>query len=132
MHAAQVEVAKLDYHHYLPIFFDGVRETTDPIRFMAIKVGALNSKAQQKCTVPMVCEQAMKHQQWDLCILVHSLLTAGASQKGFSQTIHDNQLCMRNCGEHRCTSMQANEVDLNRNTAQLSVAHRQSGMQGST
>lgn len=31
---------KLDYHHYLPIFFDGIRETTDPIRFMAVKVPA--------------------------------------------------------------------------------------------
>ena len=29
----KVEVAKLDYHHYLPIFFDGVRETQDPYRF---------------------------------------------------------------------------------------------------
>ena len=28
--AAQVE--KLDYHHYLPIFFDGLREKEDPFR----------------------------------------------------------------------------------------------------
>jgi hypothetical protein len=34
---AQVELDKLDYHHYLPIFFDGIRETQDPYRFLAIK-----------------------------------------------------------------------------------------------
>ena len=26
------EVEKLDYHHYLPIFFDGLREKEDPYR----------------------------------------------------------------------------------------------------
>ena len=26
------EVEKLDYHHYLPIFFDGLREKEDPFR----------------------------------------------------------------------------------------------------
>eukprot|EP00882_Tetradesmus_deserticola_P033845 GHRQ01038697.1.p1 GENE.GHRQ01038697.1~~GHRQ01038697.1.p1 ORF type:complete len:310 (-),score=99.72 GHRQ01038697.1:221-1150(-) len=33
----QVELDKLDYHHYLPIFLDGIRETRDPYRFLAIK-----------------------------------------------------------------------------------------------
>lgn len=33
----QVDIDKLDYHHYLPIFFDGIRETQDPYRFLAIK-----------------------------------------------------------------------------------------------
>lgn len=32
----KVEVEKLDYHHYLPIFFDGLREKEDPYRFMAV------------------------------------------------------------------------------------------------
>eukprot|EP00933_Yihiella_yeosuensis_P042680 TRINITY_DN37332_c0_g1_i1.p1 TRINITY_DN37332_c0_g1~~TRINITY_DN37332_c0_g1_i1.p1 ORF type:complete len:323 (+),score=63.58 TRINITY_DN37332_c0_g1_i1:115-1083(+) len=32
----KVEVQKLDYHHYLPIFFDGIREKEDPYRFMAV------------------------------------------------------------------------------------------------
>ena len=36
--AVQVDVAKLDYHHYLPIFFDGIRETQEPYRFLAVKV----------------------------------------------------------------------------------------------
>jgi hypothetical protein len=34
----QVDVSKLDYHHYLPIFFDGIRETQEPYRFLAVKV----------------------------------------------------------------------------------------------
>jgi hypothetical protein len=25
----------LDYYHYLPIFFDGLRETADPYKFLA-------------------------------------------------------------------------------------------------
>jgi len=33
----KVEVEKLDYHHYLPIFFDGIREKEEPYRFLAIK-----------------------------------------------------------------------------------------------
>ena len=28
---------QLDYHHYLPIFFDGIREKEDPYRFLAVK-----------------------------------------------------------------------------------------------
>ena len=31
----KVEVEKLDYHHYLPIFFDGLRELEEPFRFIA-------------------------------------------------------------------------------------------------
>ncbi len=33
----QVDLDKLDYHHYLPIFFDGIRETQEPYRFLAVK-----------------------------------------------------------------------------------------------
>lgn len=32
----KVGVEHLDYHHYLPIFFDGMREKTDPYRFLSI------------------------------------------------------------------------------------------------
>eukprot|EP00441_Pelagodinium_beii_P006509 CAMPEP_0197703618 /NCGR_PEP_ID=MMETSP1338-20131121/125526_1 /TAXON_ID=43686 ORGANISM="Pelagodinium beii, Strain RCC1491" /NCGR_SAMPLE_ID=MMETSP1338 /ASSEMBLY_ACC=CAM_ASM_000754 /LENGTH=306 /DNA_ID=CAMNT_0043287515 /DNA_START=95 /DNA_END=1015 /DNA_ORIENTATION=+ len=32
----KVDVEKLDYHHYLPIFFDGLREKEDPYRFLAV------------------------------------------------------------------------------------------------
>jgi len=35
--AWKVDVEKLDYHHYLPIFFDGLREKEDPYRFMAVQ-----------------------------------------------------------------------------------------------
>lgn len=32
-----VEIAKLDIHHYLPLFFDGLREKEDPYRFLAVQ-----------------------------------------------------------------------------------------------
>ena len=31
----QVEIGKLDFHHYLPLFFDGLREQEEPYRFLA-------------------------------------------------------------------------------------------------
>lgn len=31
----QVDVDKLDYHHYLPLFFDGLRETSHPYDFFS-------------------------------------------------------------------------------------------------
>jgi len=33
----KVSIDKLDYHHYLPIFFDGIREIQEPYRFIAVK-----------------------------------------------------------------------------------------------
>lgn len=33
----KVDIEKLDYHHYLPIFFDGLREREDPYRFLAVE-----------------------------------------------------------------------------------------------
>ena len=33
----KVPVDQLDYHHYLPIFFDGLRDKCDPYRFLAIQ-----------------------------------------------------------------------------------------------
>jgi len=33
----KVPEEKLDYHHYLPIFFDGLREKEDPYRFLAVQ-----------------------------------------------------------------------------------------------
>merc|ERR1719183_1160526 len=33
----KVDIEKLDYHHYLPIFFDGLREKEDPYRFLAVE-----------------------------------------------------------------------------------------------
>jgi len=35
--AWKVDIEKLDYHHYLPIFFDGAREQEDPYRFLAVQ-----------------------------------------------------------------------------------------------
>jgi hypothetical protein len=33
----KVEIEKLDFHHYLPIFFDGLREKEEPYRFLAVE-----------------------------------------------------------------------------------------------
>lgn len=33
----KVDPDKLDYHHYLPIFFDGIREKEEPYRFLSVK-----------------------------------------------------------------------------------------------
>lgn len=32
----KVEIQQLDYHHYLPIFFEGIREKQDPYRFLSV------------------------------------------------------------------------------------------------
>jgi hypothetical protein len=32
-----VEVTQLDYHHYLPVFFEGLREKSDPYRFLSVQ-----------------------------------------------------------------------------------------------
>ena len=37
----KVDIEKLDYHHYLPIFFDGLREKEEPYRFLAVQVRPL-------------------------------------------------------------------------------------------
>lgn len=33
----KIDVAQLDYHHYLPIFFEGIREKQDPYRFLSVQ-----------------------------------------------------------------------------------------------
>jgi len=33
----KVDILQLDYHHYLPIFFEGIREKIDPYRFLAVQ-----------------------------------------------------------------------------------------------
>lgn len=33
----KVDASKLDYHHYLPIFFDGLRELEEPFSFVALQ-----------------------------------------------------------------------------------------------
>ena len=32
-----MEIQQLDYHHYLPIFFEGIREKQDPYRFLSVQ-----------------------------------------------------------------------------------------------
>ena len=33
----KIDVAVIDFHHFLPIFFDGLREKEDPYRFLAVQ-----------------------------------------------------------------------------------------------
>jgi hypothetical protein len=33
----QIDLDKLDYHHYLPLFFDGLCETEHPYEFFAVQ-----------------------------------------------------------------------------------------------
>jgi len=33
----KIEVKQLDYHHYLPIFMEGIREKQEPYRFLAVQ-----------------------------------------------------------------------------------------------
>ena len=33
----KVDVIQLDYHHYLPIFFEGIREKQEPYRFLSVQ-----------------------------------------------------------------------------------------------
>ena len=33
----KIEVKQLDYHHYLPIFMEGIREKQDPYRFLSVQ-----------------------------------------------------------------------------------------------
>jgi len=34
---SQVDLNTVDFHHYLPIFFDGIREKQEPHRFLAVQ-----------------------------------------------------------------------------------------------
>jgi hypothetical protein len=35
--AWKVDIGELDLHHYLPVFFEGIREKGEPYRFLAIQ-----------------------------------------------------------------------------------------------
>ena len=59
--AWKVEIQKLDFHHYLPIFFDGLRENEEPFRFLAEEVGAPSPS--HSC----VCASRVKVSLW-LCM----------------------------------------------------------------
>ncbi len=47
----KVEISKLDFHHYLPIFFDGLRENEEPYRFLAEEVRALREAEGERAYV---------------------------------------------------------------------------------
>ena len=47
----KVEIERLDYHHYLPIFFDGIREVEEPYRFLATK--GVEDLLKARCAIPL-------------------------------------------------------------------------------
>jgi len=50
----RVEITKLDYHHYLPLFFEGLRETQHPYSFVA-EMGAKDMlEAGGQLVVPVI------------------------------------------------------------------------------
>ena len=67
----QVDIEKLDYHHYLPIFFDGLREKEEPYRFLAVQgvFDMLEHGARATGTLgllPPPCQQYTHHPNCDL------------------------------------------------------------------
>ena len=52
----KIEVKQLDYHHYLPIFMEGIREKQDPYRFLAVQ-GVFDLLAQGQAKVLPVIPQ---------------------------------------------------------------------------
>lgn len=48
------KIEKLDYHHYLPIFFEGLRETEEPYRFLALAGVQQMLKVGQSKILPVV------------------------------------------------------------------------------
>lgn len=57
MIAWKVDITKLDFHHYLPIFFDGLRETEEPYAFLAeqgIKDMIINASGKVLPVIPQL------------------------------------------------------------------------------
>ena len=50
----KIEVGKLDYHHYLPIFMEGIREKQEPHRFLACQGVSDMLKAGQAKVLPVI------------------------------------------------------------------------------
>ncbi|RLN87584.1 hypothetical protein BBJ28_00005882 [Nothophytophthora sp. Chile5] len=57
MVAWKVDITKLDFHHYLPIFFDGLREVEEPYAFLSeqgIKDMLINASAKVLPVIPQL------------------------------------------------------------------------------
>ena len=68
----QVPLENLDYHYYLPLLFDGLRETTHPYVFIAVNgIEDLLSKGGSKKILPVVPQLIIpiksKHIMYVLC-----------------------------------------------------------------
>jgi hypothetical protein len=57
MVAWKVDITKLDFHHYLPIFFDGLREVEEPYAFLSeqgIKDMLINASSKVLPVIPQL------------------------------------------------------------------------------
>jgi hypothetical protein len=84
----QVDLDKLDYHHYLPIFFDGIRETQDPYRFLAIKgvedlltAGEGSMPSSSSCHAHSSCSNNVQEACFGVAIMQQKLISTPASAK---------------------------------------------------
>ncbi|KAL0208214.1 hypothetical protein P9112_010801 [Eukaryota sp. TZLM1-RC] len=50
----RISIDQLDYHHYLPIFFDGLREIEEPYRFLAREGTVMLLKAGKGKILPVI------------------------------------------------------------------------------
>ena len=74
----KVDVASLDYHHYLPKFFEGIREKHNPYRFFAVqgvidmleKGGAKVLPVVPQLIIPIKSKCNNKIHEYDLCSCV--------------------------------------------------------------
>ena len=55
----KVPLESLDYHYYLPLFFDGLRETQHPYVFFAVQVVLSVSLAQLRTDLCLLCRALM-------------------------------------------------------------------------
>lgn len=113
-----MDVEKLDYHHYLPIFFDGIREKEDPYRFLAIKGVEDMLKHGNSKILPVIpqliipIKTALNTRDPEVMVIVLQLLqklVESADLVGEALVPYYRQLCAA-CVHHRCTRFALPEV----------------------
>ena len=73
--AWKIEVSKLDYHHYLPIFMEGIREKQDPYRFLSVQ-GVLDLLREGNAKVlPYIEDMPAAYAEADIAICRAGALT---------------------------------------------------------
>ena len=81
-------IDQLDYHHYLPIFFDGLREQEDPYRFLAIQ-GCYELIAKPDATILPVVPQLIIPIKTALSSRNPNVAAAVAKLLAFMVTTHE-------------------------------------------